>query len=104
MRRSWSGKRFSYSGKHFNFTDTLITPTPYQKPGVPVWMASWTPPGLRRAAKMADGWIADPVQSLPVINDFANRYRASAAKAGRKPYICLMRDAVIANNMKEAEA
>lgn len=103
LRHCWSGQRFSYEGKHFHYKDTLITPTPLQKPGPPVWMASWTPPGLRRAAKMADGWIADPVQSLPVIKDYATRYRAAAQKAGRKSYICLMRDAVIANSMKEAE-
>jgi alkanesulfonate monooxygenase SsuD/methylene tetrahydromethanopterin reductase-like flavin-dependent oxidoreductase (luciferase family) len=52
---------------------------------------------------MADGWIADPVQSLPVIRDFANRYRAAASSAGRKPFICLMRDAVIADSMRQAE-
>jgi len=55
MRKAWTGKRFSYDGKHFHYKDTLITPTPFQKPGPPIWMASWTPPGLRRAAKMADG-------------------------------------------------
>jgi len=104
MRHCWSGKRFSYSGKHFHYKDTLVTPTPFQQPGPPVWMASWTPPGLRRAGKMADGWIADPVQCLPVIKDYATRYRTAAQKAGRNPYICLMRDAVIANSMKEAEA
>jgi alkanesulfonate monooxygenase SsuD/methylene tetrahydromethanopterin reductase-like flavin-dependent oxidoreductase (luciferase family) len=104
LRHCWSGERFSYSGKHFRYQDTLIRPTPFQKPGPPVWMASWTPPGLRRAGKMADGWIADPVQCLPVIKDYAARYRTAAQKAGRKPYICLMRDAVIAGNMKEAEA
>jgi hypothetical protein len=31
-------------------------------------------------------------------------YRAAAAEAGRTPFICLMRDAVIANSMAEAEA
>jgi len=103
MRHCWSGKRFSYSGKHFHYKDTLVTPTPFQQPGPPVWMASWTPPGLRRAGKMADGWIADPVQCLPVIKDYATRYRTAAQKAGSNPYICLMRDAVIANSMKEAE-
>jgi alkanesulfonate monooxygenase SsuD/methylene tetrahydromethanopterin reductase-like flavin-dependent oxidoreductase (luciferase family) len=104
MRHCWSGKRFSYSGKHFHYKDTLVTPTPFQQPGPPVWMASWTPPGLRRAGKVADGWIADPVQCLPVIKDYATRYRTAAQKAGRNPYICLMRDAVIAKSMKEAEA
>ena len=104
IRRCWTGQRFSYAGKHFHYTNTLITPTPFQRPGPPVWMAAWTAPGLRRAARMTDGWIADPVQSLPVIKDYASRYRAAAEKAGRKPHICLMRDAVMANSMKEAEA
>jgi alkanesulfonate monooxygenase SsuD/methylene tetrahydromethanopterin reductase-like flavin-dependent oxidoreductase (luciferase family) len=104
LRQSWTGTRFSYQGKHFQYKDTRITPTPFQKPGPPIWMASWTPPGLRRAAKMADGWIADPVQSLPVIKDYASRYRAACQKAGRKPYICLMRDAIVSGSMKEAEA
>ena len=104
IRRSWTGERFSYEGKHFRYENTLITPTPSQQPGPPIWMASWTPVGLRRAGKMADGWIADPVQCLPVIKDYASRYRAAAEKAGRKPYICLMRDAVVADNMQAAEA
>ena len=50
---------------------------------------------VRNAQWYSDGWIADPVQSLPVIKGFADRYRAECAKLGRKPYICLMRDAVI---------
>ena len=102
LRRAWRGGRFSFAGKHFQYKDVLVTPTPFQET-LPVWMASWTPPGLRRAANVADGWIADPVQSLPVIKAFAQRYRSAAEKAGRKPFICLMRDAVIARNMQEAE-
>ena len=76
--------------------------TRYEKRGV--WGPAWTPSGLRRAARIADGWITDPVQSLPVIKGFAERYRSEAAKVGRKPFICLMRDAVIAESMAQAEA
>jgi alkanesulfonate monooxygenase SsuD/methylene tetrahydromethanopterin reductase-like flavin-dependent oxidoreductase (luciferase family) len=72
--------------------------------GTPVWMAAWAPAGLQRAARLADGWLADPVQSLPIVKRNASRYRAAAAQAGRTPSICLMRDAVIANSMPEAEA
>jgi alkanesulfonate monooxygenase SsuD/methylene tetrahydromethanopterin reductase-like flavin-dependent oxidoreductase (luciferase family) len=104
MRRSWKGDRFTFDGTQFKLKDTLVTPPPFQAGGPPVWMASWTPPGLRRAARIADGWIADPVQSLPVIKGFAERYRAECAKLGRKPYICLMRDAVFADSMTAAEA
>jgi alkanesulfonate monooxygenase SsuD/methylene tetrahydromethanopterin reductase-like flavin-dependent oxidoreductase (luciferase family) len=104
LRRGWKGERFSFDGIHFHLTDALVTPPPFQLFGPPVWMASWTPPGLRRAARLADGWIADPVQSLPVIKGFADRYRAECAKLGRKPFFCLMRDAVIADSMAAAEA
>ena len=104
IRKSWAGERFSFDGKHFQYKDTLITPGPSQQPGPPIWMASWTPVGLRRAGRLADGWIADPVQSLSVIKDYATRYRAAAEKAGRKPYICLMRDAIIADSMAAAVA
>jgi alkanesulfonate monooxygenase SsuD/methylene tetrahydromethanopterin reductase-like flavin-dependent oxidoreductase (luciferase family) len=104
LRHCWSGQRFSFSGKHFYYQDTLITPVPLQRPGPPVWMAAWSPAGLQRAARLADGWLADPVQSLPIVKGNANRYRAAAAEAGRTPFICLMRDAVIANSMPEAEA
>ncbi len=104
LRKAWTGKRFDHEGKHFRYENALISPTPAQRPGPPIWMASWTPPGLRRAARIADGWIADPVQSLPVIKGFAERYREAAQKAGRKPFITLMRDVVIADSLKAAEA
>jgi alkanesulfonate monooxygenase SsuD/methylene tetrahydromethanopterin reductase-like flavin-dependent oxidoreductase (luciferase family) len=104
IRRCWQGERFSFSGKHFHFQDTLITPRPYQRPGPPIWLAAWTPVGLARAGRIANGWITDPVQCLPVIKEYATRYRTAAEKHGVKPFICLMRDAVIARNRKEAEA
>ena len=104
IRRAWTGEPFSFEGKYFQYENARITPTPYQKPGPPVWMASWTDPGLRRAARVGDGWLADPVQSLPVIKGFADRYREACAKAGRKPFVALMRDAVIAGSLKDAEA
>ncbi len=104
IRRCWGGERFSFSGKYFRFENALVTPTPYQKPGPPIWMASWTPKGLERAARRADGWITDPVQSLPIIKDYATRYREAAQRQGHQPFICLMRDAVLARSRKEAEA
>jgi alkanesulfonate monooxygenase SsuD/methylene tetrahydromethanopterin reductase-like flavin-dependent oxidoreductase (luciferase family) len=98
LRRSWQGGRFSFEGSHFKLKNVLVTPPPFQASGPPVWMASWTPPGLRRAARVADGWIADPVQSLPVIKGFADRYRAECAMLRHKPFFCLMRDAVISDS------
>ena len=104
LRRAWTEERFSFEGKHFNLKDVSITPKPLQKPHPPIWMAAWTKIGLRRAARIADGWFADPVQSLPVIKGFADLYRAEAAKNGKKPFIALMRDVWIADTAAKAKA
>jgi alkanesulfonate monooxygenase SsuD/methylene tetrahydromethanopterin reductase-like flavin-dependent oxidoreductase (luciferase family) len=103
IRQAWRGERFSFEGKHYRLKDALVTPTPHQRPGPPIWMASWTEKGIARAERLADGWISDPVQSLPVIKGFVDQYRAAASAAGRKPFVCLMRDAVVADSMAEAE-
>lgn len=103
MRLAWKGERFSFDGTHFHLRNALVSPLPFQRSAPPVWMAAWTSAGLRRAARIADGWIADPVQSLPVIKGFAERYRTEAAKVGRRPFICLMRDAIVAESMEKAE-
>ena len=104
LRHCWQAKRFSFSGKYFEFSDVLITPGPYRKPGPPIWFASWSLPGIDRAARIADGWLSDPLQSLPVIKTYTDQYRAAAAKHNTKPYICLMRDAVVAGDRAEAKA
>jgi alkanesulfonate monooxygenase SsuD/methylene tetrahydromethanopterin reductase-like flavin-dependent oxidoreductase (luciferase family) len=104
IRKCWRRERFSFSGKVFRIDDALITPEPYQKPGPPIWFAAWTARGLDRTARLADGWITDPIQSLPIIKGYADRYREAAAKYGKKPFVCLMRDAVIARSREAAEA
>jgi len=104
LRECWKGKRFSFDGKYFQFNDVLTAPKPYREAGPPIWMGSWSPPGIDRAARLADGWLSDPLQSLPVVAEYTDTYRAAAARHGRKPYVVLMRDAVIAGSREEALA
>ncbi len=95
LRKAWTGERFSYASDFHKIVDVKVTPSSYQENGPPIWLAGWVPAGLRRAARMGDGWIADPIQSLEVIKDYADQYRAEAKKQGRKPFVVLMRDCVI---------
>lgn len=98
LRKAWSGQPFSYAGKYHTIDNVRVTPPSYQPGGPPIWLAGWVPAGLERAGRIGDGWIADPIQSLPVIKDYAAQYRAEAKKHGRKPYVVLMRDCVIGPN------
>ncbi len=49
----WSGKPFSYTGKHYTIRDVQMLPQPVQQPRIPIWIAgAW--PGtrpFRRAAR-----------------------------------------------------
>lgn len=104
LRQAWKGERFSFEGKYFQFDDVLTAPRAYRRKGPPIWMGSWSPPGIDRAARLADGWLSDPLQSLPVVKEYTQQYRAAAVSHGRKPYVVLMRDAVIAASREEALA
>jgi alkanesulfonate monooxygenase SsuD/methylene tetrahydromethanopterin reductase-like flavin-dependent oxidoreductase (luciferase family) len=98
LRRAWTGERFSYPSKYYTLENIRITPTPYTEAGPPIWAAGWSRPGIERAGRMADGLIADPMQSLQVIKEHAREYREVAKRHGRTPYYVLMRDCVIGEN------
>ncbi len=104
IKKCWTEERFSYEGKHYQLHDVSITPKPAQKPRPSIWMGSWTDVGLRRTARMTDGWFSDPLQSLSVIKRFANLYRAECEKRSVKPFIALMRDVLVADSMEKAVA
>ena len=43
LRLAWSGERFSYAGKRYQFDDVLVTPAPVQPGGPPLWTATTSP-------------------------------------------------------------
>lgn len=54
----WTGKQFSYNGKHYRVQNSVFIPPPKQKPRIPIWVAGFWPrkAPFRRAAKW-DGVI-----------------------------------------------
>jgi alkanesulfonate monooxygenase SsuD/methylene tetrahydromethanopterin reductase-like flavin-dependent oxidoreductase (luciferase family) len=43
-----------------------LQPRPVQRPGPPIWVASWgSPAGLRRVARHGDGWLASAYNITP---------------------------------------
>lgn len=49
----WSGKPFSYHGKHYSVDDVTFLPTPAQSPRIPIWVGGvWPKRGpVQRAAR-----------------------------------------------------
>ncbi len=54
----WSGKPYSFSGKHYQLQEMRFLPTPIQQPRIPIWVGGWWPnkPPVRRAARW-DGYF-----------------------------------------------
>ncbi len=56
MRLLWTREVVSYEGKYHRIDEAGINPLPVQRP-IPVWMGARADVGLRRTARVADGWF-----------------------------------------------
>lgn len=51
---------------HFALPDDPLAPAPWGREGIPVWIGSWgSPAGLRRVARLGDGWLASGYNTTP---------------------------------------
>ena len=58
-----------------------------------VFVGAWSVPGVKRAARSADGWITDPLRSGRWIRHLAEVYKEECARLGKEPRIVLFREA-----------
>ena len=56
MRLLWTREVVSYEGNYHLIDEAGINPLPVQRP-IPVWMGARADVGLRRTARVADGWM-----------------------------------------------
>lgn len=56
MRRLWNQPQVDLDGRFLQLSAAKMEPKPVQRP-LPVWFGASSPPALRRAARLADGWI-----------------------------------------------
>jgi len=52
LERAWSGDRFSFSGRHFNFRDARVLPRPVSKPHPELLWGGMTPTAIERGAEL----------------------------------------------------
>ena len=57
MKALWTQERASFKGVFWQLDGVPMSPKPVQKPHPPVWFGARHPQGLRRAARLADGWM-----------------------------------------------
>lgn len=81
LRQLWGGGIVQHNGARYQLRDVQISPTPMQVP-LEMWLGGQLPAALRRAGRLADGWI--PGLTTPA-NAAAKRQliEAAAAEADR---------------------
>ena len=52
----WKGEPFSYTGRHFEATESIALPRPVQDP-IPIWIGGNAKITRRRVAERAQGWM-----------------------------------------------
>jgi probable F420-dependent oxidoreductase len=83
MRLLWTKEVVSFEGKHHRIDEAGINPLPVQRP-IPVWMGARADVGLRRTARMSDGWF--PLGPLDErMREAVKRLRGYVEEAGRDP-------------------
>lgn len=80
LGRAWTGERFSYSGRIFRFDDVVVTPRPARPP--PVLVGGFADAAIRRAGRIADGFVASNV-GLERVRESFELAAAARAEAGR---------------------
>jgi alkanesulfonate monooxygenase SsuD/methylene tetrahydromethanopterin reductase-like flavin-dependent oxidoreductase (luciferase family) len=87
LRALWQSDREEFSGRFYSTAGITLDPRPARPDGPPVWIGSWgSEAGLRRVARLGDGWLASAYNTTPELFGEAERYLGSQlVRRGKDP-------------------
>lgn len=66
LRALWRPEGEPFEGRFYSTRDVRLEPPPARPGGPPIWVGSWgSDAGLRRAARLGDGWLASAYNTTP---------------------------------------
>ena len=84
LRAYWRADDVAFEGAFYSTAGFTLAPTPAQRPGPPIWIGSWgSVAGLKRVARLADGWLASGYNTTPELFAQAWSVQAEVAARGR---------------------
>ena len=80
------GDSAGFEGEFYSTRGVVLEPRPV-RPGPPIWIASWgSPAGLRRVARLGDGWLASAYNTTPDrFREGLDRLAGELRRVGRPP-------------------
>ena len=85
IKALWTEPKVTFRGQFYQLDDGTMWPKPVQRPHVPIWMGVGHPNAIRRAAKLADGWMGSGGSSIAEFGRSVPLLRQALEQAGRDP-------------------
>ncbi|GIF10046.1 TIGR03619 family F420-dependent LLM class oxidoreductase [Actinoplanes teichomyceticus] len=85
LRTLFTGAEAEFTGEFYRIPPSRMAPPPVQAGGPPILLGGTAEVALRRAGRLAAGWVSSSRASLTDIERGARVVRAAAAAAGRDP-------------------
>jgi probable F420-dependent oxidoreductase len=85
IRALWTRPSVTYRGEFYQVENAAVPLKPVQQPHVPIWMGVGHPDAIRRAARLADGWMGAGGSSMEEFRRAVPILRDALEKAGRDP-------------------
>lgn len=91
FKELWTAAEPEFQGDHVAFSDIAFEPKPVQRPHPPIWIGGESPPAIRRAATLGDGWYpisyraAHPLHTLDALKASLDKLHTLARGVGREP-------------------
>jgi probable F420-dependent oxidoreductase len=89
LRALWDEGTLPFRGEFYSTEGLVLEPRPSRRPGPPVWIGSWgSEAGLRRTARLGDGWMASAYNTTPAaFADARSRLGEHLQAAGKDPHL-----------------
>jgi len=81
----WTQDPVRFDGVFYRVPPSRFAPRPVQRPHPPVLVGGAAPAALRRAGRLAQGWIGSTAQDLSRVAESVALVREGAREAGRDP-------------------
>ena len=85
MQAMWTQDRVDFDGRFWQARDAAMEPKPFQKPYPPIWFGGSRPDALRRAVRLAGGFMGAGSTTTADFVEQARLVREALAGQGRDP-------------------
>jgi alkanesulfonate monooxygenase SsuD/methylene tetrahydromethanopterin reductase-like flavin-dependent oxidoreductase (luciferase family) len=103
LRGLWAGDMVSMEADVFSFRDAQLSLLPVQPGGPPIWIGGVSDVAIRRAVRLADGWLLPPDLDPGALGRRLAVYeQESEAQGGRRLVLGLQRECLLAEDRSEA--